>query len=44
MSTSQVEETLKRIQSKDGVVGVLIVNNAGSLVFHINHVNLQFYE
>lgn len=28
---AQIEETLKRIQTSDGVIGFVIVNNAGML-------------
>jgi hypothetical protein len=28
---TQIEETLKRIQTSDGVIGFVIINNAGML-------------
>lgn len=43
MAASQVEETLKRIQTRDGVTSVIIVNSDGPLVFRVGRVNLQFY-
>lgn len=32
-NSSEIEETLKRIQSHKGVVGVVIINNEGKLPY-----------